>query len=142
MDAWICVTCGVQFAAGEELPHACPICEDTRQYVGYKGQQWTTLAKMRADGFRNVIREHEASLTGIGTEPSFAIGQRPLLVQSKEGNILWDCMGYLGDEAIAALEQRGGIKAIAISHPHLYGSMVEWAERFDARIYLHEADRA
>jgi glyoxylase-like metal-dependent hydrolase (beta-lactamase superfamily II) len=142
MDAWICVTCGVQFAAGEELPHACPICEDTRQYVGYNGQQWTTLAKMRADGFRNVTREHEASLTGIGTEPSFAIGQRPLLVQSKEGNILWDCMGYLGDEAIAALKQRGGIKAIAISHPHLYGSMVEWAERFDARIYLHEADRA
>lgn len=142
MDAWICVTCGVQFAASEEPPHACPISEDEREYVGYDGQQWTTLAKMRAAGFHNVITEYEARLTGIDTEPYFAIGQRPLLVQSQEGNILWDCMGYLGEEAIAAIEQRGGIKAIAISHPHLYGSMVAWAERFDAHIYLHEADRA
>ena len=142
MDSWICVTCGVQFAPGEEAPRHCPICEDERQYVGHNGQQWTTLAKMGADGFHNVVRECEPHLTGIGTEPHFAIGQRPLLVQTDEGNILWDCMGYFGDEAIAAIEQRGGIKAIAISHPHLYGSMVEWAERFDARIYLHEADRA
>ncbi len=141
MEAWICVTCGVQFAPGEQPPSRCPICEDERQYVGYNGQQWTTLAKMKADGFHNVVQEQEPRLTGIGTEPHFAIGQRAILLQTDEGNILWDCMGYFGDEAIAAIEQRGGLKFIAVSHPHLYGSMVEWAERFDARIYLHEADR-
>ena len=31
---------------------------------------------------------------------------------------------------------------IAISHPHYYSGMVEWAERLDARVLLHEADRA
>jgi hypothetical protein len=36
---------------------------------------------------------------------------------------------------------RGGIRAIAISHPHFYSSMVEWSERFDAQIFLHAADR-
>jgi hypothetical protein len=30
---------------------------------------------------------------------------------------------------------------IAISHPHYYTAMVETAERLDARILLHEADR-
>ena len=40
-----------------------------------------------------------------------------------------------------AVEAAGGLHTIAISHPHYYGSMVEWAERFDARILLHEADR-
>ncbi|GLV55094.1 hypothetical protein KDH_19410 [Dictyobacter sp. S3.2.2.5] len=142
MDTWICVTCGVQFASSEEPPHGCPISEDEREYVGDNGQQWTTQAKMYADGFRNVIREHELHLTGIGIEPSFAIGQRALLIQSEEGNILWDCISYLGDEAIAAIERLGGIKAIAISHPHLYSSMVEWSKHFDAQIYLHETDRA
>ncbi len=142
MENWICIRCGVQYAESVQPPPECLICLDQRQYVGYEGQQWTTLAKMHSDGFHNVIREYEPHLTGIGTEPSFAIGQRALLVQSEEGNVLWDCMGYFGDEAIAAIEQRGGLKAIAISHPHLYGSMVDWAERFDARIYLHEADRA
>ena len=36
---------------------------------------------------------------------------------------------------------RGGIRAIAISHPHFYSSIAEWAERFGAQIFLHAADR-
>jgi glyoxylase-like metal-dependent hydrolase (beta-lactamase superfamily II) len=35
----------------------------------------------------------------------------------------------------------GGISAIAISHPHYYAAMVEWARAFDAPVYLHAADR-
>ena len=32
-------------------------------------------------------------------------------------------------------------RAIATSHPHYYTTMVDWAERFDAQIFLHTADR-
>jgi len=99
MEHWICVTCGAQYAESQEPPAECPICLDQRQYLGANGQQWTTLARMQRESYRNLITQEEPRLTGIVTEPSFAIGQRPLLVQSKEGNILWDCMGYLGDEA-------------------------------------------
>jgi glyoxylase-like metal-dependent hydrolase (beta-lactamase superfamily II) len=36
----------------------------------------------------------------------------------------------------------GGIKAIAISHPHYYSSMVEWSRALgDVPIYLHADDR-
>jgi hypothetical protein len=35
----------------------------------------------------------------------------------------------------------GGIAAIAISHPHFYTTMVEWAHAFDAPIHLHAADK-
>ncbi|MFW6070009.1 MAG: MBL fold metallo-hydrolase, partial [bacterium] len=41
----------------------------------------------------------------------------------------------------AVVESLGGVDAIAISHPHYYSSMVEWAHAFDAPIYLHEANR-
>ena len=141
MEKWICKTCGTQFAPGERQPEACPICCDERQYVGYNGQQWTTLAQMQQDGYRNEFREHEPGLIGIGTAPSFAIGERALLVQDKRGNILWDCMSLIDDETAAGIERVGGLSAIAISHPHYYSTMVEWADRFDAPIYLHEADR-
>lgn len=141
MEHWICVTCGVQFAPSQEPPANCPICLDQRQYVGPHGQQWTTLARMRLEGFRNVIKQEEPRLTGIVTHPSFAIGQRALLVQTDQGNVLWDCISYLDEQTIEAVRELGGIAAIAVSHPHLYGTMVEWAERFQARIYLHEADR-
>ena len=141
MEHWICVTCGVEYAASEQPPARCPICEDQRQYVGYQGQQWTTLDAMRQAGYRNTITEEEPGLTGIVTEPSFAIGQRALLVQTAQGNVLWDCISFLDDATAEAVQELGGIAAITASHPHLYGSMVSWAERFQAKIYLHEADR-
>ncbi|HEX4208133.1 MAG TPA: MBL fold metallo-hydrolase [Ktedonobacteraceae bacterium] len=141
MEQYICVTCGTQFAASEQPPRECPICLDQRQYVGHNGQQWTTLAAMRAQGFRNVLKDQEPGLVGIGTASEFAIGQRALLVQSEQGNVLWDCISYLDGATIEAVRKLGGISAIAISHPHYYSCMVEWAREFNARIYLHEADK-
>ncbi|HLZ62463.1 MAG TPA: MBL fold metallo-hydrolase [Ktedonosporobacter sp.] len=141
MEKWFCETCGTQFPARETPPQECPICRDERQYVGYQGQKWTTLAALREKGFQNIQQEHESHLIGIGTKPSFAIGQRALLIQTEQGNILWDCISLLDDETVAAIQDLGGLTAIAISHPHYYSGMVEWAERFNVPIYLHEADR-
>ena len=90
---------------------------------------------------RNRLKDEARHLLGIGTEPEFAIGQRALLLRSPEGNLLWDCITLLDNRTIAEVNARGGIRAIAISHPHYYTTMVEWAERFDAKIFLHAADR-
>jgi hypothetical protein len=132
----ICVTCGVQFGAPADR---CPICEDPRQYVPPDGQRWTTLAALRA-GHANAIRD-QGGLTGIGTEPRFAIGQRALLVPHGAANVLWDCVTLLDDATAEAVARRGGLSAIAISHPHYYSAMVEWAHRFECPVLLHEADR-
>lgn len=141
MEYWICTTCGTQFAHSQEPPKECPICLDQRQYVGHDGQKWTTRRTLHTDGLHNVLKELEPGLKGIGSEPSFAIGQRAILVQTEQGNILWDCISLLNDETIKAVEDLGGIDAIAISHPHFYSSMVDWADQFDVPIYLHEADK-
>lgn len=141
MTHFMCVTCGTQFAESDSPPPRCPICEDERQYVGANGQQWTTLAELEQSR-SNVIKEHEPRLTGIGSEPRFAISQRALLVQTGQGNLLWDCISLIDDATIAAVQALGGIAAIAISHPHFYSSMVEWSRAFgNAPIYLHAADR-
>ena len=139
MEHFVCATCGVQFAASEEPPEECAICEDARQWVPEDGQQWTTLAEL-ADDHRNELRDEEG-LTGIGTDPRFAIGQRALVVPSAIGNVLWECITLLDDETAAAVEDLGGLAAIAISHPHYYSSMVEWAHAFACPVYVHEAER-
>ena len=142
MPRHICVTCGVQSPDAAEPPGGCPICLDERQYVGWRGQQWTTLETMRAQGLRNILREEEPGLTSIGTEPNFAIAQRALLVQTAAGNVLWDCISFIDDDTVAAVRALGGIQAIAISHPHFYAACVEWSEAFaNAPVYLHAADR-
>jgi glyoxylase-like metal-dependent hydrolase (beta-lactamase superfamily II) len=140
MENFICVQCGTQFGKTAEPPARCPICNDERQFVRHAGQEWTTLKKLAAN-HHNRFQDEAPQLLGIGTEPEFAIGQRALLLQSPAGNLLWDCITLLDDKTIAVVKAHGGIRAIAISHPHYYSAMVEWAEYFDAQILLHTQDR-
>jgi hypothetical protein len=139
--SWICTTCGTQFAPNVEPPNGCPICEDERQFVNWKGQEWTTLPELQRS-HQNLLKPQGPGITGMGTTPKFAIGQRALLVQTRDGNLLWDCISLLDEATAKAVRNVGGISAIAISHPHYYSSMVEWSETFEnAPIYLHADDQ-
>jgi len=98
---------------------------------------------MRRDGYRSDVRDLEPGLAGVGVEPRFGIGQRALLVQTGRGNVLWDCIGFIDEAAVQRVERRGGIEAIAFSHPHFSGAMVEWSSAFGgAPIYVPRADLA
>jgi len=141
MPCFICTTCGVQHADSILPPERCAVCEDERQYVGWSGQLWTTLAHLRAT-HTSVFRPKWPDLIGVGAEPAFAIGQRALLVRDPAFPLLWDCISLIDDATVAAVQAAGGIRAIAISHPHYYSCMVEWARAFDVPIYLHAADRS
>jgi hypothetical protein len=141
MPCYICTTCGVQHAETNRPPDLCAVCEDERQYVNWDGQAWMTLDELRRN-HHTAVRAEEPGLTGLGMAPNFAIGQRALLVQTPAGNVLWDCTSLIDDVAVKAVEDRGGISAIAISHPHFYSAMVEWSRAFGgAPIYLNAADR-
>ncbi len=138
---FICRQCGTQFADSDAPPAACPICEDDRQYVRWDGQDWLTLDDLRKTHHVRVADEAEG-VTGFGAVPAFAIDQRALLLQSPAGNVLWDCISVITDEAIAEVKKRGGLAAIAISHPHFYSAMVEWSDAFGGvPIYIHEDER-
>ena len=138
---FICRQCGTQFADSDAPPAVCPVCEDERQYVRWEGQDWLTLDGLRGTHSVRVADEADG-VTGFGMVPAFAIDQRALLLQSPAGNVLWDCISLITDDAVAEVEKRGGLTAIAISHPHYYSSMVEWSDAFGGvPIYLHEAER-
>ena len=131
----------MQYAPSDTAPAQCIVCEEERQYVPPSGQRWTTLPALSARAF-NSYREHEPGLIGIGTQPQFAIGQRALLVRTPNGNVLWDCISLLDAATIALINGLGGLKAIAISHPHYYTPMVEWSRAFGGvPIHLHAADQ-
>lgn len=136
----ICATCGTQFALATTPPDHCPVCEDERQYVGWKGQRWTSHEALAA---AHTLRlEDDGGVLGIGLSPDFAINQRAMLLPTDAGNVLWECLSVVTDEALAALEARGGVDLIAISHPHFYASMVQWSDALGGvPILLHEADR-
>lgn len=140
MPLFICTACGTQFPGSETPPAQCVICEEERQYVPPRGQSWTTLEAL-ARSHVNGFRQYEPGITGIGSHPTFAIGQRALLVQTPDGNVLWDCISLLDEATVTLVKAVGGIKAMAISHPHFYTTMVAWARAFDCPIHLNAADR-
>jgi glyoxylase-like metal-dependent hydrolase (beta-lactamase superfamily II) len=91
---------------------------------------------------RNSWQQFEPDLFGIGTTPDFAIGQRALLLRTPAGNFLWDCISLLDDTTVALVKSLGGLRGIAISHPHYYTTMAEWSRAFGGvPIFLHAADR-
>jgi glyoxylase-like metal-dependent hydrolase (beta-lactamase superfamily II) len=140
--AFICVTCGTQVAPSLIPPDRCPICDEVRQYVPPAGQKWTTLPVLQST-HRNSFKRLEPGLLGIGMTPEFAIGQRAILVQSTDGNVLWDSVSLVDEATVDLLNGLGGVTALAISHPHYYTTMVEWSRAFGgAPIYVHAADRS
>jgi hypothetical protein len=139
MPIQICCACGTSYPDASEPPPRCPICEDERQFVPPGGQLWTTPEKL-ASGHVNAWRQLERGLFEIHTHPGFGIGQRALLLQTSQGNILWDCIALLDDATEALLRGLGGLHAIAISHPHYYTRMQDWARSFDCPVHLHAGD--
>jgi glyoxylase-like metal-dependent hydrolase (beta-lactamase superfamily II) len=138
--AWICETCGVQFEPSVAPPQACPICEDERQYVGWRGQRWTTPRQLAEHRSIDFLREDDV-LT-LALTPSFAIGQRAFLIPHAGKHVLWECLSLVTDEAIARLRALGGVSCIALSHPHFHAAMIDWSEALGGvPVYVHEADR-
>jgi hypothetical protein len=133
----ICTTCGTEFPSSDV--NACPICDDDRQYVPETGQGWTTRENL-SDNHAVLIRKINPNLFELRVSPSFAIGQRAFLILSPAGNILWDCIPLLNEPTIDFIKAKGGLRAIAFSHPHYYSTMNNWAEVFDCPIYIHKKD--
>ena len=139
--AWICTTCATQYAPAVAPPAHCPVCEDDRQYVAWEGQRWTTLGALQ-ERYKLRIGE-DAGLLAIAVDGTFAIPQRVLHLRTDAGNILWESLGVVDDDAVRALSDAGGVDRIIVSHPHFYSSMVEWSEALGGvEILLHDADRS
>ena len=141
MPLWTCEQCGAQFPESVGPTQACLICEDARQFVNWKGQIWLTHEQL-TERHRLVWRD-DLGIPGIAVEPGFAIGQRALLVPEADGCVMWDCVPLATSEAVDHVRSLGGLKAIAVSHPHFYGAVADWSEAFGGvPVYLHGDDRA
>ena len=141
MTHFVCATCGTQFPASDAPPPACPICEDERQYVPEDGQRWTTLEELGED-HRNGSSRRRSSLVGIGTEPSFAIGQRALLVPY--GDRQPDVGLHHAARRRRPRRRSSGAAGSPGSRSPTRTTTRRWSSgrsRFDCPIYLHAADR-
>ncbi|KAI9009903.1 beta-lactamase-like protein [Gaertneriomyces semiglobifer] len=138
----ICVACGTYYPRSGSLARTnCAVCDDERQYIPVDGQSFTTLSAMRQHQDRIVFSQVEEGIYALTVEPKFAIGQRAYLIQTENGNVLWDCIPYLDEEAIQKITELGGIRSIIISHPHYYSAHKVFSDAFGCQIFAHVHDR-
>ncbi|CCD93501.1 conserved hypothetical protein [Bradyrhizobium sp. ORS 375] len=141
MPLWTCFQCGAQYADAPSPPAACKICDEERQFVNWNGQRF--LSREELAERHPVVWREDLGLIGLGLDPSFAIGQRALLVPEPDGCVLWDCIPLATEAAIAHVRTLGGLKAIAVSHAHFYGAVADWSAAFgNVPVYLHGDDAA
>ena len=140
MPIHVCTTCAAAYPPSDLPPTRCIICDEERQYVNADGQQWTTMDVVDSD-YRVDIRAQEPGLDGICTTPQLGIGQRALFIQQPGGGVVWDLTPAIPPEAVAHIQANGGVRAIAVSHPHFYGTCAEWSRRLEVPVYLHADDR-
>ncbi|CZR65999.1 related to metallo-beta-lactamase family protein [Phialocephala subalpina] len=141
-DLLICCTCGTQFSTSDRSALTnCRICEDPRQFVPLAGHTFTTMSEMISK-HQNKWEQNkiDSCVWSIWTEPRFAIGQRAMLLQTAEGNVLWDCITHLDARTVEWINSIGGIRAIVMSHPHFYSTHLEWAKAFQCPVYLSRED--
>ena len=140
--SWICVNCGLQYPEADRPPSSCLVCADDRESISHKPQRWTRLTEMYGV-FTNVFTPLGDNVTGIRTSPSFGIGQEAFLVETTHGHILWDCLAYVDDATVRDITARGGLTAIMVSHPHFFGSMVQWSHALgNVPVYVHRENKA
>jgi glyoxylase-like metal-dependent hydrolase (beta-lactamase superfamily II) len=135
----MCTECGIQYPE-DYTDNLCLICEDERQSVPPSGQSWTTHEKL-LENHSVKIKKINENLYEFVMTPRFSIGQRALFIISESGNILWDCIPLLDVGIIEFIKAKGGLRAVAFSHPHYYSNMKMWAEAFNCKIYIHEKDK-
>ena len=137
---WICATCAVETADSAAPPETCEICSDERQWVPESGQAWTTLAELAARGTTTRWFEVEPGLYGITSDPGVGIAQQTMVVDTGDGVVVFDPIGYVDAAAIEHIRALGAVRAVAASHPHMYGCQTEWAAALDAPVVLNSHD--
>ena len=50
-------------------------------------------------------------------------------------------VAFIDQATVDFINEKGGLKAIIISHPHFYTTHLEWARIFECPVYLAENDR-
>ena len=140
LETILCRTCGNAFPVDDDLPDVCPICADDRQYLRDDGQVWLPSAEI-VGTHEFTLTEPEPGLTRIEVTPSIGIGHQPVLISTDAGNLLWEPSGYVDDAMVQAVAERGGVAAVAASHPHLVGAAVVWAREFGAPFWFNTDDR-
>ena len=137
---YACANCGHwQVWFDHQDPIACPICTDTRNALPDDGWDFRREAQL-ASLVTNSWREYAPGLWGFSASPKFGLGATGWLLVREDGNVAFEACPYYQPDALAKIEELGGIRVLAASHPHGYGALWQLQREFDPILTIHKGD--
>lgn len=123
-----------------------------RQPAGAEEERWAERAilicpvgsigcegrKVKADGLWPVEMQDGVYWCGYNAESSY--GASSWLAKRAGGNLLVDSPRFVAP-LVKAVEGLGGIAHVLLTHRDDVADAAKWADRFGARVWIHEADR-
>ena len=89
---------------------------------------------------RGVFPQHlAAGMTYLGHNSPASFGANAFLIERPAGNLMVDSPRFT-PELVSAIDERGGLAAILLTHRDDVADADRYAERFGARVWIHEAD--
>lgn len=137
-----CSNCGF-WQRAFAVPTMCPVCLDFRHTPPEDGPLTFLTPAEVAARYACVWSEDGNGVVTFRNEPRLGtIGANGYLVPHPAGgNVVFEVAGWVSDEALAFLEDRGGVRWLAASHPHAYGALWRLQERFpEAAVVVQTAD--
>lgn len=86
-------------------------------------------------------QELERGIYRCGYNARSSFGAHSYFIQREEGNLLVDSPRYVS-RLVQAFERMGGVADVLLSHQDDVADAEKFAERFSARVWIHEDDRA
>ena len=133
MQAFICTACGTQYPPSEARRPTAPSARTSGSSCRWAGRPGPRCRPCACRHF-NAWRQHEPGLIGIGTQPS--LRHRPARASHPARRTAISCgtaSRCIDAATVTLIKGLGGLKAIAISHPHFYTTLVRVEPRLRRR---------
>lgn len=138
LPAYVCRNCGF-WQRGFVPPHDCPICKDFRHILPPNGWRFYDLDQA-SQAFLMDWEELLPGLWHFWNDPVDGIGSHSYLIQSEQGNIVFEGATVYSAQALEHIARLGGVRLASASHPHTYGALWQLQDFFDANIAVHTGD--
>ncbi len=137
----ICTYCGNRTFVGPDQPPECLTCANR-----FVPDPLTDRDRfVRPDDVRlhhqTDILQLEEDVWRFSIEPILGIRHFAYFIERPDGNVLMDMQPLLTADLEDWVASKGGIRTVILSHPHYYGAMDEFSNRFRAPIRIHGTDR-
>lgn len=138
LSPYACTNCGTwqrYFA----VPPDCPVCSDVRNDLPEDGWAFVTpddLAQRLDFHWREAI----PGIWEFWSTPRFGLDSHGWLITHPDGNVAFEAAPTYSADQLAKIDELGGIRFLAASHPHGYGALYQLQDRFAPELLIQKDD--